>query len=1055
MVLQVAYKLLSAILPSQYYLHAFTALFGLIVIYAFAQGRTTTRRGAHIITLSSYPITHTLPSLLIPLLRTTTKNESIYAEQADMSDLESVRSFCTRFLTGQDQRLDAIVFAHEYTSKGRLFGFGKQSDRISAEKEREAESLASFLMLTLLLPALLVAPSSATYASSALSIPSMLQPSRLSPHRFLSRRRHRLPCSCLRATVPCEQRLVFGGAKATHPSSSVKYPGGIRLSGHQPPGHGLPLLGAERNSESGSSLFGFILYTLLFPILFLTTKSSKAAIDVRRCIWRIHSSGRPGRDANALPEEVLKPGALYLGRAVWEWYEERLKVWEASAEKKVNADGKTSKADATPKAEDGALQEEGEVHPQESESNSLAREGMQILLRTIHDDGRLPGTPCVASAQQAEWDQCGGIGWTGATTCIAGTTCQILNDYYSQCLPGAASSSSSSPTSSAPGSTPTAVSNANYWFSFGDSYTQTGFVTNDTLPALGNPLGNPPYPGYTAVGGTNWIDVDTVVYNKSLVLTYNYAYGGATINASLVQPYYLSGDRDAFSDTLLDSYFGLVQSVMIAQGASAQAAEKTVIDDFNSKLATRVSSLQSQNSGVQTWLWDSNAAFTTVLNNPTAYGFIDNTSYGGTGDFWGISPAPPPPYGLFPFLQGRDSHGCVRLVEFAHRGRGAGGSFYDFTARYGAMHEEDRRTLRETFFPNLARPAHPLAIPWLHSKDPDVSPENAEEKRQTQELFEMLTDRLGLTEVLDLPMVALSNGQTRRARIIKALLAKPKLLLLDEPLNPLPEWTTHVALIKDDGTVHAGKRDDMPRPQAQSLPFTVASTSSSEPTVGLDTSEKKFCRRITGIPLVHMTGVSVKYGERMVLDSVRWTIVENSRWHLQGANGSGKTTLLALLTGDHPQSYAESARLLLFSRSRDKWATPMLHRRIGRVSPELHNAFPRRHSMSVWDAVGTGFDGGFVPKGKMRLGLDREGRDLERGGRDEEWRVYRMRTVLKHLGPSVWRGELGGNDEEFWRRPFVDLTPGEQSMVLLMRALVSLPLWYCSMRCGRGWTAGW
>lgn len=39
------------------------------------------------------------------------------------------------------------------------------------------------------------------------------------------------------------------------------------------------------------------------------------------------------------------------------------------------------------------------------------------------------------------------------------------------------------------------------------------------------------------MGGTNWIDVDTVVYNKSLILTYNYAYGGATIDASLVAPY--------------------------------------------------------------------------------------------------------------------------------------------------------------------------------------------------------------------------------------------------------------------------------------------------------------------------------------------------------------------------------------------------------------------------------------------------------------------------------------------------------------------------------------
>lgn len=28
-----------------------------------------------------------------------------------------------------------------------------------------------------------------------------------------------------------------------------------------------------------------------------------------------------------------------------------------------------------------------------------------------------------------------------------------------------------------------------------------------------------------------------MVHNKSLILTWNYAYGGATINASLVQPY--------------------------------------------------------------------------------------------------------------------------------------------------------------------------------------------------------------------------------------------------------------------------------------------------------------------------------------------------------------------------------------------------------------------------------------------------------------------------------------------------------------------------------------
>ncbi|EIW62600.1 alpha/beta-hydrolase [Trametes versicolor FP-101664 SS1] len=44
----------------------------------------------------------------------------------------------------------------------------------------------------------------------------------------------------------------------------------------------------------------------------------------------------------------------------------------------------------------------------------------------------------LVAGQAAEWGQCGGIGFTGATTCVAGTTCVTLNAYYSQCQPGAA-----------------------------------------------------------------------------------------------------------------------------------------------------------------------------------------------------------------------------------------------------------------------------------------------------------------------------------------------------------------------------------------------------------------------------------------------------------------------------------------------------------------------------------------------------------------------------------------------------------------------------------------
>lgn len=45
----------------------------------------------------------------------------------------------------------------------------------------------------------------------------------------------------------------------------------------------------------------------------------------------------------------------------------------------------------------------------------------------------------LAIAQSPEWGQCGGIGWTGPTTCVAGTTCVESNPYYSQCLPGVSS----------------------------------------------------------------------------------------------------------------------------------------------------------------------------------------------------------------------------------------------------------------------------------------------------------------------------------------------------------------------------------------------------------------------------------------------------------------------------------------------------------------------------------------------------------------------------------------------------------------------------------------
>ncbi|KAJ7154684.1 hypothetical protein C8R46DRAFT_441821 [Mycena filopes] len=65
----------------------------------------------------------------------------------------------------------------------------------------------------------------------------------------------------------------------------------------------------------------------------------------------------------------------------------------------------------------------------------------------------------VVVGQSQPFGQCGGQGWTGATTCTAGWTCVFSNPFYSQCLQGTATSTATTTppvtTSTPPASTST------------------------------------------------------------------------------------------------------------------------------------------------------------------------------------------------------------------------------------------------------------------------------------------------------------------------------------------------------------------------------------------------------------------------------------------------------------------------------------------------------------------------------------------------------------------------------------------------------------------------
>lgn len=93
-----------------------------------------------------------------------------------------------------------------------------------------------------------------------------------------------------------------------------------------------------------------------------------------------------------------------------------------------------------------------------------------------------------ALAQQSVWGQCGGIGWSGPSSCAAGSCCYSQNAYYAQCTPGSGCGGGATLTTTTKQTTPPATLT-----------TTTSRTTTATTTSTPSPTSN----GRTRFAGVN------------------------------------------------------------------------------------------------------------------------------------------------------------------------------------------------------------------------------------------------------------------------------------------------------------------------------------------------------------------------------------------------------------------------------------------------------------------------------------------------------------------------------------------------------------------------
>ena len=303
-------------------------------------------------------------------------------------------------------------------------------------------------------------------------------------------------------------------------------------------------------------------------------------------------------------------------------------------------------------------------------------------------------------------------------------------------------------------------------------------------------------------------------------------------------------------------------------------------------------------------------------------------------------------------------------------------------------------------------------------------------------LTERLYSLFGVEEMLDKHIVLLSSGEMRKFQIVKTLLTNPRILIMDNPFigldadtrtllknlfsqlinqfslqlvlvvskpNDIPDFITHVIPVED---LICGEKTTRLEYLSSCYQESLSVLSKEKIQWILELENKN--EKLDTDDIVHLDKVSIRYGNRCILNNLDWTIKKGEKWALRGENGAGKSTILSLICADNPQSY--TCNITLFGKKRGTGESIWdIKKRIGYVSPEMFRSYLK--NLPVIDIVASGlFD---------TVGLYR---------RPKPEQLIMCEWWLDIFGISHLQG-----------RNFLQLSSGEQRLVLLVRAFVKDP----------------